>query len=132
MNREIKFRAFDKEKNRMIYKNETDDANEMVDEWHSSDVELVNILLSRTDYIWMQRTGLKDKNGKDIYEGDMLRMGKWVFRVVWYDKNARWSTEKIGTGETPKGLYHINKVSEIVGNIFETPLMGNDLKSPPK
>lgn len=68
--REIKFRAWNKEENIMVYDNE-DDTYGYWDGCCNSNVGMVNTILNSkcySQYDFMQYTGLHDKNGKEIYE----------------------------------------------------------------
>jgi uncharacterized phage protein (TIGR01671 family) len=68
MDREIKFRAWDGRKiNCQPIVSDGTDGGE------TSRV-MLNEAIDCFDYILMQYTGLKDKNGKEIYEGDILRI----------------------------------------------------------
>jgi len=81
------------------------------------------------DLIVMQFTGLKDKNNKEIYEGDILKSApkghepRTLYQIIWDEENLRWTMKE------PDGalFYGCNTddnkffVWEIIGNIYENP-----------
>lgn len=63
----------------------------------------------------MQCTGLRDKNGKLIYEGDILKSGIHCYQVVWHE--GKFVLNK-GCKNYPIGGCDL---MEIIGNIHENP-----------
>ncbi len=71
-----------------------------------------------------QFTGLQDKNGKDIYEGDIIRFVKGLVKESgrWVDDAEIYAVEYDGAVFYP--LCNLSKVTdsiEIIGNIYDNP-----------
>ncbi len=91
-----------------------------------------------------QYTGLTDRNGKKIFEGDILKFGDFIVYVVWNDETFAWECQRaddahygyhcdhcqIGKGDW--GLIDLGYISseriitgemttEIIGNIHDNP-----------
>lgn len=123
MKREIEFRAWDVENNIMVYDNENDTYGYW-DGCQDSDLGMINHLLNRKEYIFMQYTGLKDKNGKKIFEGDILDNGaEYQYIVKWNKHRMGFSLYSFEENplydEMPINVENIIPF-EVIGNIYES------------
>ena len=133
--RELKFRAWHK-KGKMMFSAENmgqDQLTLSVDGRGFINVSGDSTELSEfiTDMLPMQYTGLKDKNGKDIYEGDILKKENLKAKVFWDDTDLAFKA--ISNDGDKYGPYYMDlksnsehnkkeiKKIEIIGNIHENP-----------
>ena len=117
--REIKFRAWDNVQEVMLPVENIDFRNDLIT-LNEDDNSLTDTFEMIT---LMQYTGMKDKNGKEIYEGDIvgsLHMRAEVifedgsFRFKWLDK----ITKRVRKYNEPM-FKNTNIVFEVIGNIYE-------------
>ena len=99
--REIKFRAWNEEIKRMFY-------------WEIKDA--VSFNNGWKNIIIMQYAGLKDCKGKEIYEGDIVKLLPYHIKgIITYDQGVLAVRERGFT-------HYLNEYNiEIVGNIYENP-----------
>ena len=117
--RDIKFRVWDGEK--MIPAGVIPNVRHLVTtkEFDFGSMEaVVQLHETETDTL-MQYTGIKDKNGVEIYEGDIVSNSSETFPIEWQDDaacNSCWSVH----GGYSFGANNIESF-EVIGNIYENP-----------
>lgn len=123
--REIKFKVWDKENKKMYYLDDSDGLK-LYHYGHFKWRMLLNNGLPEINDengILMQYTGLKDKNGKKIYEKDFLMINNGDIRekytVSWIESELRWGLTKDKLYGALK-LHSFGKL-EVVGNEYENP-----------
>lgn len=122
----LRFRAWLKKEKEMI------DADEI--HWDRGKFEFIGdgITFQRlaNEVELMQSTGLKDKNGKEIFEGDIIKVtneNSWLEVVSYEKEKSMFVIEEINRNfKVPSSpLYDLFNTtifeSEIVGNIYENP-----------
>ena len=118
--REIKFRAWDINEKKMRYMGDSYVGDfHCFWRWHS-----------RYASELMQYTGLKDKNGKEIYEGDILlingkkgvvgfRDGSFISLYDWEELKGTYVNGSMWKGKELITTFDSNR--EVIGNIYKNP-----------
>lgn len=87
--------------------------------------------LEDEDAIIMQSTGLRDKNGKEIFEGDIVTDGEFA-RIVQYHQtlgfymfdeegNERFFSDSATLEDFEEDAKIVSEILEIIGNVYENP-----------
>lgn len=125
--REIKFRAWDTAGNQWLWITGFETAETSKSDGYTLDgIFHDGNYVGKEGIVLMQYTGLKDKNGREIYEGDIVLYDRNIhkdidtakFKVVW--TKDRYVLQEI------KHKYYIDDVTwelvEVIGNIYENPV----------
>lgn len=126
MNREIKFRAWLKYRKEIVDVEEIDFMNEVINyidnDYENNEQEIIGAYFENIEL--MQYTELKDKNNKEIYEGDIvkLRANHGIGVIKYYDEWGAFVVEYIKPRPLAVlGMNYYKEDIEVLGNIYENP-----------
>lgn len=131
----LRFRAWLKKEQKMD--NDVDHISWLEDELYCIG-DGITYMVSAEDLVLMQSTGLKDKNGKEIFEGDIVKRyrspffkAKWEYQIetVIKEEASLLLGREFGKnfGTIPfNSPFAKSVLLEVVGNIYENPELLED------
>ena len=126
----IKFRAWEIAGKRMVLVGSIDFRNKFIEYTYSpynDSNRVVSEFLDFCDVVLMQSTGLFDKNGKEIFESDIVEWehkdtGQLVRGIVKYDTELGfWGMTDVRFNGLRAIGYLANQKVTVLGNIYENP-----------
>ena len=114
---DIKFRAWVLGTGHMIYFDDfygIEDVDWTLNWGSKKDISLIIDHVNKDGLKLMRYTGLKDKNGKEIYEGDIVECPYGAKEVYWH-RGIYWLRDH----DVSYSLHEYNQPFEVIGNIYE-------------
>lgn len=127
-----KYRAWHNELGRMMLVNTMFFfANELEELELNDSIMNDNIPVYPDEIKLMQSTGLHDKNGKEIFEGDIVTDGEFIieirnhqtlgFYMLDEEENERFFSDSASLEDFEEDAKIVSEILEIIGNVYENP-----------